>query len=239
MACSFLAEVGVSLPPRARIAKSEVFVNSWERLSLAPHKALVARPGHEAREELRLWSAAPRLGGCTRGEWRSTLERDDAVLRESLPVHISTSAVVFCREPDTGTCEALLLWHLKALEWVYPGGHADGDWNFLRSALREVQEETSLQDVFWLHTRAGVPPGVPAAVQRIGVGEHAHFDAVFYLECRPESKLKVITDAHESGAFQWWKWKSQDAAALPLATRWALEMLESLPLQTETQGVAF
>lgn len=209
-------------------------MNPWERLPLAPHDILTSHSDAEAREELKRWSAAPRFRGCTAEEWQSALERDDAVWREARPVHVSTSAVVFCRDPHSGSAEALLLWHLRAAEWVYPGGHADGDWNFLRSALREVREETALGEAggtpLWLHARRGVPPGVPAAVQRIEVGDHAHLDAVYYLECAYEEKARVVTDARESGGFQWWKPSLQETSPLPRATWWALEDLDTLAL---------
>lgn len=213
-------------------------MDSWECLPQSLLSGPLMLSSEEARGQLRLWSAVPRLRGCTREEWQSCLERDSAVWRESRPVHISTSAVVFCRDPVSGECVSLLLWHLKAQEWVYPGGHADGDWNFLRSALREVQEETALSEGFRLHARPGVPAGVPAAVQRIDVGTHAHFDAIFYLECAAERGRQVAIDVRESGSFQWWSKRHSNGGDLPLPTQWALDALDTIPFCVLSAGGA-
>ena len=38
----------------------------------------------------------------------------------------------------------LLLFHTKLQRWLQPGGHADGDMNLARVALREAEEETGI-----------------------------------------------------------------------------------------------
>ena len=38
----------------------------------------------------------------------------------------------------------LLLFHAKVQRWLQPGGHADGDGNLARCALREAEEETGI-----------------------------------------------------------------------------------------------
>ena len=38
----------------------------------------------------------------------------------------------------------LLLFHAKVQRWLQPGGHADGDGNLARVALREAEEETGI-----------------------------------------------------------------------------------------------
>ena len=40
--------------------------------------------------------------------------------------------------------QALILHHVKQDQWFQPGGHADGDNDVLRVALRETSEETGL-----------------------------------------------------------------------------------------------
>ncbi len=55
----------------------------------------------------------------------------------------------------TGSCwlvsrdgrRALLLHHRKLDRWLQPGGHADGDMDLARVALREASEETGLPDL--------------------------------------------------------------------------------------------
>lgn len=54
--------------------------------------------------------------------------------------HITGSAWVVSRD---GT-RVLLTHHAKLNRWLQPGGHADGDPDVLRVALREAEEETGL-----------------------------------------------------------------------------------------------
>ncbi len=64
----------------------------------------------------------------------------DVFNREHLPLHVTGSAWVV--SPDF--TQALILHHIKQDQWFQPGGHADGDNDVLRVALRETSEETGL-----------------------------------------------------------------------------------------------
>ena len=64
----------------------------------------------------------------------------DVFNREHLPLHVTGSAWVV--SPDF--TQALILHHVKQDQWFQPGGHADGDNDVLRVALRETSEETGL-----------------------------------------------------------------------------------------------
>ena len=64
----------------------------------------------------------------------------DVFNREHLPAHVTGSAWVV--SPDF--TQALILHHVKQDQWFQPGGHADGDNDVLRVALRETSEETGL-----------------------------------------------------------------------------------------------
>lgn len=62
--------------------------------------------------------------------------------RELLPAHVTGSAWVVSPARD----RVLLLHHRKHDQWFQPGGHADGDADILRVALRETVEETGLDE---------------------------------------------------------------------------------------------
>jgi len=64
----------------------------------------------------------------------------DALHRSCLEGHLTGSAVVI----DPSTQLVLLLFHAKVQRWLQPGGHADGDGNLARVALREAEEETGI-----------------------------------------------------------------------------------------------
>jgi 8-oxo-dGTP pyrophosphatase MutT (NUDIX family) len=64
----------------------------------------------------------------------------DCFYRERWPAHVTGSTWVV--NPERG--KVLLLHHRKHDQWFQPGGHADGDADILRVALRETVEETGL-----------------------------------------------------------------------------------------------
>lgn len=64
----------------------------------------------------------------------------DCFQRELLPIHVTGSTWVV--SPDRN--RVLLMHHKKHDQWFQPGGHADGDADILRVALRETAEETGL-----------------------------------------------------------------------------------------------
>lgn len=65
----------------------------------------------------------------------------DCFYRELWPAHVTGSSWVV--SPDR---ERVLMMHHKKLDqWFQPGGHADGDADIVRVALRETVEETGLE----------------------------------------------------------------------------------------------
>lgn len=65
---------------------------------------------------------------------------EDCFYRELWPAHVTGSAWVV--SPDRS--RVLMMHHKKHGQWFQPGGHADGDADILRVALRETAEETGL-----------------------------------------------------------------------------------------------
>ena len=64
----------------------------------------------------------------------------DVFDREHLPMHVTGSAWVVSQDFS----QALIMHHVKQDQWFQPGGHADGDADILRVALRETAEETGI-----------------------------------------------------------------------------------------------
>ena len=115
--------------------------------------------------------------------------------------HITGSAWIV--KPDGS--EVLLTHHRKLDRWLQLGGHADGDWFLLRSALRECTEETGLKELYLLE-RAWGSPLLPFFVQHFqlkpfgSTPAHEHYDAVFAFQAL---KNEVIYDASESDGIRW------------------------------------
>jgi 8-oxo-dGTP pyrophosphatase MutT (NUDIX family) len=65
----------------------------------------------------------------------------EKIFDRETPIHVTGSAWVV--SPDRE--KVLLMHHRKLYQWFQPGGHADGDSDILRVALRECAEETGLE----------------------------------------------------------------------------------------------
>lgn len=112
--------------------------------------------------------------------------------RTHLPGHITGSSWIV----DPGKSKALLVHHAKLNKWMQPGGHADGDENILRVALKEAEEETGLQR---LKIISGAPFDIDIHVipQRKDFPEHFHFDVRFLLEADPDDLIQVSEESHD------------------------------------------
>lgn len=143
-----------------------------------------------------------------------------AFLRERLEGHFTASAWLVDR---TGS-RTLLTHHRKLGRWLQPGGHADGDRDLARVALREAQEESGLHglrvepaifdlDRHWIPEHRGVPG-------------HWHYDVRYVVRAGDDEDFVV---GEESLALAWRGIQAvaADAGADPslrrMARRWLVE----------------
>lgn len=112
-------------------------------------------------------------------------------LRAHQPGHFTGSAWVVSGD---GT-RVLLTHHAKLNRWLQPGGHADGDADLARVALREAQEETGvaglqLEDgtIFDLDRHA-----IPA---RKSEPEHWHYDVRYVVRAGVDERFVVSAESH-------------------------------------------
>ena len=93
----------------------------------------------------------------------------------------------------------LLLHHRKLGRWLQPGGHADGDADLRRVALREAEEETGLRE---LRAEGGIfdldRHRIPA---RGAEPEHWHYDVRYVLRASGDERFSGNA---ESLALAWW-----------------------------------
>lgn len=120
------------------------------------------------------------------------LKSNDAFQRTHLPGHITGSSWIV----NSDKTKVLLVHHAKLNRWLQPGGHADGDENVLRVALREAEEETGITrltvlsdqifdlDIHTIPTRKDFP-------------EHLHFDIRFLIQANEADPLVVSEESHD------------------------------------------
>lgn len=99
--------------------------------------------------------------------------------RELWPAHVTGSTWVV--SPDRE--RVLMLHHRKHDRWLQPGGHADGDADILRVALRETSEETGLDpSQVQLLDQAVFDVDIHRIPAMNGDPEHEHIDIRFLVE---------------------------------------------------------
>jgi len=114
----------------------------------------------------------------------------------SLPTgHITGSAWIV----DRSRTHALLTHHRKLNKWLQLGGHADGDSDILRVALREAREESNL-DAIRLVSEDIFDVDIHVIPARRREPEHLHYDVRFLLEADRGAPLTV---SEESRSLAW------------------------------------
>lgn len=120
--------------------------------------------------------------------------------------------------------KALLTLHHNLQRWMQTGGHADGDPDTLRVALKEAEEESGItgivpicEEIFDIDIH--LIPARPAK----GESAHYHYD-VRYLLRAPHEQYAI---SHESDDLDWWSAEDfatraaeLDASVLRMAELW-------------------
>jgi 8-oxo-dGTP pyrophosphatase MutT (NUDIX family) len=125
----------------------------------------------------------------------------DCFERTLVAGHVTGSAWVVS---DDGAA-VVLLHHAKLARWLQPGGHADGDPDISRVALREAREETALRSlrsdgrgVFDVDVHAIPARGVEPA--------HWHYDVRFLFHADRDEPPVPSDESHDA------RWLSLDDA---------------------------
>ena len=111
--------------------------------------------------------------------------------RTHLPGHITGSSWIV----NPSKTKTLLVHHGKLNRWMQPGGHADGDENVLRVALREAEEETGVTLLKAIDTIFDID--VHTIPSRKDFPEHLHFDMRFLVTADESEKVIVSEESHD------------------------------------------
>ncbi len=127
---------------------------------------------------------------------------DELLTRENPIAHVTASAWLVT--PDRS--RVLLAYHNQYQSWAWLGGHADGDGNLLRVALREAREESGLEHVRPV-TDALFSIEVLPVAQHIKRGKfvsaHLHLNATYLLEADATEPLHCKPD--ENSGVRWFR----------------------------------
>ena len=148
-------------------------------------------------------------------------KNEDAFLRTNLIAHMTASAWIVNDKRD----KTLMVYHKIYDSWSWTGGHADGDEDLLRVALREAREETGLEnvrcvtgDIYSLevltvdgHEKRG--EYVPS---------HLHLNVTYLLTADERDELKVC-EAENSGV----RWFTLEEALKASSEPWFVKRIYS------------
>lgn len=128
------------------------------------------------------------------------LENGQAFYGREDPAHLTASAWVVSPDRD----RVLLAYHNLYNSWAWLGGHADGERDLLSTALREVREESGLENVRPVSRDIySVEILTVDGHEKRGryVSSHLHLNVTFLLEADPAAP--VHRKADENSAVAW------------------------------------
>lgn len=123
------------------------------------------------------------------------LQHERAFHRDHLPCHITGSTWIVDEQLEY----VLLTHHAKLNKWLQPGGHADGDEDVRRVAMREANEETGLTQINFLQT-AVFDLDIHPIPERKDFPAHDHYDVRFIVQASRNEPLLITEESHD---LQW------------------------------------
>ena len=125
---------------------------------------------------------------------------DDVLTRKNEVGHFTASAWVVNKEKT----KVLMIYHNIYKTWAWTGGHADGDVDLLETAIREVKEETGVNNVRVLDEDIFSLELISAKGHRKKgeyVSSHMHLNLTYLLEAEENEILKIKDD--ENSGVKW------------------------------------
>lgn len=115
--------------------------------------------------------------------------------RKNYPFHFTASAWIL----DSERSNTLLIYHKKIQKWIQPGGHADGETNLAKVALKEAFEETGLQSLTLINDDIFDFDFTPIEAL-LDVPAHIHLDVRYAIEA---DKNEIVLESAESEGVNW------------------------------------
>ena len=126
---------------------------------------------------------------------------DDVLTRNNKFAHFTASAWVV----NKGRTKVLMIYHNIYESWTCTGGHADGESDLLRTAIRELEEETGMKNIKVLNNGDIFSLEIVCANGHVKKGEyvstHVHLNVTFLIEGDEEEFLRIQED--ENSGVKW------------------------------------
>ncbi|MGH3875049.1 MAG: NUDIX hydrolase [Pseudonocardiaceae bacterium] len=100
---------------------------------------------------------------------------------------------------DDARRSVLLVDHVKAGLWLFPGGHVDDGEDPRTTVLREAAEELRIDGEF--HSRFGDEPLFLTVTKTRG--EHSHTDVSFWFVLAADQDMQIEADPREANEVRW------------------------------------
>lgn len=132
-----------------------------------------------------------------------TVHGDNVLTRENVIAHMTASSVII-NEAHT---KMLMIHHKIYNTWTWQGGHADGEEDMLRIALKEAEEETGLTIFKILKinnkpiTTLDILPVYGHIKKGAHVSTHLHLNVAFIFEANEADMLLV--NKEETNGLKW------------------------------------
>jgi 8-oxo-dGTP pyrophosphatase MutT (NUDIX family) len=121
-------------------------------------------------------------------------QHTEVFYRELHPAHVTGSAWVVNPERS----RVLMMHHKKLDQWFQPGGHADGDADIVRVALKETSEETGIDLSEIKLVDSGIfDVDIHTIPARGADPEHEHIDIRFLIEIDDRIPVPGNIESHE------------------------------------------
>lgn len=143
----------------------------------------------------------------------------DIFLRSNLAAHMSASAWVVNAERN----KVLMAYHNIYDSWSWLGGHADGQQDLLKVALKEVMEESGVCHVKPVTEKIySVEVLTVDGHEKNGsyISSHLHLNVTYLLEAKEDDKLQMKPDENSGVA-----WFGLDQAVLASTESWFRERI--------------
>ncbi|WP_055069807.1 NUDIX hydrolase [Clostridium massiliamazoniense] len=124
----------------------------------------------------------------------------DLLSRENNIAHFTSSTFVVNKNRD----KVLMVYHNIYDSWSWIGGHCDGDGDFKRVAIKELEEETGVKDIEFVNEEIFALDVLPVKshIKRGKfISSHLHLSVAYVVEASEKEDLRVKLD--ENSAVKW------------------------------------